>query len=78
MGAKPPIPYCNGYLGSVVSDFLELVLWTPPAKLPILHFEATGKFVDEKQNEFLADIKVHPEWKEPKKLEVLRKGGSEV
>jgi hypothetical protein len=73
-GEKAP-PHCNGYIGSVVSDFLDLIVWTGPAKFPIRHFDARGKFVDEKQNRFLAEMKAHPEWKEPEKLEALRKAG---
>ncbi len=74
-GAPRPhfLPPCNANIGSVVSDFLELSVWTGPARFPIRHFYARGKFIDEKQNAFLADIKAHPEWKEPEKLEALRK-----
>ncbi len=73
-GGKAP-PHCNSYIGSVVSDFLDLIVWTGPAKFPIRHFDARGKFVDEKQNGFLAEMKAHPEWNEPEKLEALRKAG---
>ncbi len=50
-------------------------MWTGPAKFPIRHFDARGKFVDEQQNGFLAEMS-HPEWKEPEKLDALRKAGA--
>lgn len=74
-GTKPLLPHCNSYLGSVDSDFLQMIVWAGPAEFPIRHFDARGKFVDEKQNTFIADLKAHPEWKEPEKLEALLKAG---
>jgi hypothetical protein len=50
-----------------------MIVWAAPTKFPIHHFDARGKFVDEKQNGFLAEIKAHPESKEPEKLDALRK-----
>ena len=74
-GTKPLFPHCNSNIGSIDSDFLSLIVHTGPARFPIQQFSAQGKFVDEKQNRFLAEVKAHPEWQEPEKLEALRKAG---
>lgn len=75
-GEKPLHPHCNGFIGSVGSDFLHIILETGPAKFPIRRFYAQGKFVDEKQSALLAEVKAHPEWKEREKLEALRRTGA--
>lgn len=45
------------------------------AKRPLHQFYPQGRFVDEKLSTLLSDIKAHPEWKEPEKLEALRAAG---
>lgn len=75
-GEQPLHPHCNGFIGSVDSDFLHMILETGPAKFPIRRFYAQGRFVDERQNALLADIKAHPEWKEEEKFEALRAGAA--
>ena len=47
-----------------------------PAKFPIHHFYAQGTFVQEKRAVLLAEMKSHPEWKDPEMLELLQKAGA--
>jgi hypothetical protein len=70
------LPHCSGNIGSVNSDFLRIIVVMGPARFPIHSFSADGKFVLEKQDEFIAEIKDHPDWKEPEKLDVLKKAGA--
>jgi len=75
-GEKPPHPNCNGFIGSASSEFLHLSVQMGPAKFPIHHFYAQGTFVQEKRAVLLAEMKSHPEWKDPEMLELLQKAGA--
>lgn len=75
-GTKTLLPHCNGNVGSVVSDFLHIILETGPAKFPIHRFYAQGKFVEEKQNALLTEIQAHPEWSESEKFDAVKKAGA--
>jgi hypothetical protein len=75
-GGTLPYPNCSGVVGSVHSEFLQATIETGPEKFPIHRFYAQGKFVEDKQSDLLAEIKAHPDWKEPDLLAALRKAGA--
>jgi hypothetical protein len=75
-GVKALYPSCSPAIGSASSEFLHLSVEMGPAKFPIRRFYAQGNLVQERRTALLAEVKVHPEWKEPEMLDALSKAGA--